>query len=105
VPARVPRITLRHRSIEITGATGRRHRGPPRPLSCRGTSYASCWNSTPGSWTFAEVRSEPGEHQKHAFEELRGLLALHATAEGLVMRSATKRAGDGQGSEVAGARN
>ena len=33
------------------------------------------------------------------------MLALHATAEGLVLRSATKRAGDGQGSEVAGARN
>jgi hypothetical protein len=59
----------------------------------------------PGPWTFAEVRSETGEHQKHAFEGAAGLLALHATAEGLMLRSATKRAGHGQGSEGAGALN
>jgi hemerythrin superfamily protein len=54
---------------------------------------------------FAEVRSETGEHQKHAFDELRGLLAVHETAEEMVLRPATKRADDSQGARVADARN
>jgi hemerythrin superfamily protein len=54
---------------------------------------------------FVEVRSETGEHQKHAFDELRGLLAVHETAEEMVLRPATKRAEGSQGAHVAEARN
>jgi hemerythrin superfamily protein len=54
---------------------------------------------------FAEVKSETGEHKKHAFEELRGLLAVHETAEEMVLRPATKRADGDRGGQVADARN
>jgi hemerythrin superfamily protein len=54
---------------------------------------------------FAEVKSETGDHKKHAFDELRGLLAVHETAEEMVLRPATKSAGGDRGSEVAEARN
>ena len=52
---------------------------------------------------FAEVKSETGEHKKHAFDELRALLAVHETAEEMVLRPVTKSA-DG-GLQVADARN
>jgi len=53
---------------------------------------------------FAEVKSETGEHKKQAFDELRGLLAVHETAEEMVLRPATKRVDD-RGAKVADARN
>jgi hemerythrin superfamily protein len=54
---------------------------------------------------FAEVKSETGEHKQQAFDELRGLLAVHETAEEMVLRPATKRADDDRGAKVADARN
>ena len=54
---------------------------------------------------FAEVNSESGEHKKQAFDELRALLAVHETAEEMVLRPATKRVGDDRGDRVADARN
>jgi hemerythrin superfamily protein len=54
---------------------------------------------------FAEVKSETGDHKKQAFDELRALLAVHETAEELVLRPATKRVGDDRGDRVADARN
>ncbi|HEX3931030.1 MAG TPA: hemerythrin domain-containing protein [Nocardioides sp.] len=53
---------------------------------------------------FAEVKAETGEHKKQAFDELRGLLAVHETAEEMVLRPATKRVDD-RGAKVADARN
>ena len=53
---------------------------------------------------FAEVTSETGEHKKQAFDELRGLLAVHETAEEMVLRPVTKRVDD-RGGKVADARN
>jgi hypothetical protein len=41
---------------------------------------------------FAEVRTTAGEQQKHAFDELRALLAVHEAAEELVMRPVTIKA-------------
>jgi len=40
---------------------------------------------------FAEVRTATGEHKKQAFDELRALLAVHETAEELVVRPVTKK--------------
>jgi len=54
---------------------------------------------------FAEVKSESGEHKKHAFDELRALLAVHETAEEMVLRPATKRADADRGAKIADARN
>jgi hemerythrin superfamily protein len=54
---------------------------------------------------FTEVKSETGDHKKHAFDELRGLLAVHETAEEMVLRPATKSADGDRGSQVAEARN
>src|SRR3954451_14373817 len=54
---------------------------------------------------FAEGKSETGEHKKHAFDELRGLLAVHETAEEMVLRPAFKRADGDRGGQVADARN
>jgi hemerythrin superfamily protein len=51
---------------------------------------------------FADVKSAEGEHKQQAFDELRALLAVHETAEEMVLRPATSKAG---GSEVADARN
>jgi hemerythrin superfamily protein len=53
---------------------------------------------------FAEVKSETGEHKKQAFDELRALLAVHETAEEMVLRPVTKRVDD-RGGKVADARN
>ncbi|WP_250287006.1 hemerythrin domain-containing protein [Frankia sp. CiP1_Cm_nod2] len=39
---------------------------------------------------FAEVRSTAGGHKKQAFDELRALLAVHETAEELVLRPVTR---------------
>lgn len=45
---------------------------------------------------FADVSSAEGEHKRHAFDELRALLAVHETAEEMVLRPVTaKTAGQG----------
>jgi hemerythrin superfamily protein len=54
---------------------------------------------------FAEVKSESGEHKKHAFDELRGLLAVHETAEEMVLRPVTQSTDGDRGAQVAEARN
>jgi len=54
---------------------------------------------------FAEVKTESGEHKKHAFDELRALLAVHETAEEMVLRPVTSKADGDQGKQVAEARN
>ena len=51
---------------------------------------------------FADVRSAEGEHKQHAFDELRALLAVHETAEEMVLRPVSK---DVAGETVAEARN
>lgn len=51
---------------------------------------------------FAEVQSEAGEHRQHAFDELRALLAVHETAEEMVLRPVSK---DVAGKAVVDARN
>lgn len=51
---------------------------------------------------FADVRSAEGEHRQQAFDELRALLAVHETAEEMVVRPATRKAA---GDDVADARN
>jgi hemerythrin-like domain-containing protein len=51
---------------------------------------------------FTDVKSAEGEHKQQAFDELRALLAVHETAEEMVLRPATSAAG---GSAVADARN
>jgi hypothetical protein len=39
---------------------------------------------------FADVRSATGEHKRQAFDELRALLAVHETAEEMVVRPVTR---------------
>ena len=51
---------------------------------------------------FEDVMSAEGEHKSQAFDELRALLAVHETAEELVLRPVTKKTG---GDAVADARN
>ena len=51
---------------------------------------------------FADVNGADGEHKRHAFDELRALLAVHETAEEMVLRPVTKKA---DGASVAEARN
>jgi hemerythrin superfamily protein len=51
---------------------------------------------------FKDVKSAEGEHKEHAFGELRALLAVHETAEEMVLRPVTSRTA---GDAVAGARN
>ena len=51
---------------------------------------------------FQDVRSATGEHKQHAFDELRALLAVHETAEEMVLRPVTTDVG---GESVAAARN
>lgn len=51
---------------------------------------------------FQDVRSATGEHKQHAFDELRALLAVHETAEEMVLRPVTTDVGGGS---VAEARN
>ena len=40
---------------------------------------------------FAEVRTRSGEHKQRAFDELRALLAVHETAEEMVVRPVTTK--------------
>jgi hemerythrin superfamily protein len=51
---------------------------------------------------FADVSSAEGEHKAQAFDELRALLAVHETAEEMVLRPVSKKAA---GEAVADARN
>ena len=51
---------------------------------------------------FADVKSAEGEHKSQAFDELRALLAVHETAEEMVVRPVSKSAA---GESVADARN
>jgi hemerythrin superfamily protein len=51
---------------------------------------------------FADVQRADGEHKQHAFDELRALLAVHETAEEMVLRPVTKQTA---GERVADARN
>jgi hemerythrin superfamily protein len=51
---------------------------------------------------FKDVSVSTGDHKKHAFDELRALLAVHETAEEMVLRPVSS---DAAGSEVADARN
>jgi hemerythrin superfamily protein len=51
---------------------------------------------------FADVRSAEGDHKQQAFDELRALLAVHETAEEMVLRPVSKEAA---GEAVADARN
>lgn len=51
---------------------------------------------------FEDVSSAEGEHKRHAFDELRALLAVHETAEEMVVRPVSKKTA---GDEVADARN
>ena len=45
---------------------------------------------------FADVKSAEGEHKQHAFDELRALLAVHETAEEMVLRPVSRgAAGEG----------
>lgn len=41
---------------------------------------------------FADIQSTTGEHKKQAFDELRALLAVHETAEEMVLRPVTAEA-------------
>ncbi|WP_045878113.1 hemerythrin domain-containing protein [Pseudofrankia sp. DC12] len=40
---------------------------------------------------FAEVRTETGQHKQQAFDELRALLAVHETAEEMIVRPVTSQ--------------
>lgn len=51
---------------------------------------------------FSDVKSAQGEHKEQAFDELRALLAVHETAEEMVLRPVSKSAA---GEGVADARN
>jgi len=51
---------------------------------------------------FGEVSRSDGEHKQQAFDELRALLAVHETAEEMVLRPVSMRAA---GKDVADARN
>src|SRR3954451_12554814 len=51
---------------------------------------------------FADVSSAEGEHKAQAFDELRALLAVHETAEEMVLRPVSSSAA---GKEIADARN
>jgi len=51
---------------------------------------------------FADVKGATGEHKQHAFDELRALLAVHETAEEMVLRPVSAKAA---GQEVVDARN
>lgn len=50
----------------------------------------------------ADIRTAEGEHKRQAFDELRALLAVHETAEEMVLRPVTRSIGNGA---VADARN
>jgi hemerythrin superfamily protein len=51
---------------------------------------------------FSEVKSTDGEHKKQVFDELRALLAVHETAEEMVLRPVSAKVA---GAEIADARN
>jgi hypothetical protein len=50
---------------------------------------------------FSHVTSADGEHKSQTFDELRALLAVHETAEEMVLRPVTERAEAGRGEEGA----
>lgn len=51
---------------------------------------------------FADVKASTGQHKEHAFDELRALLAVHETAEEMVLRPVSSETA---GEQVADARN
>jgi hemerythrin superfamily protein len=51
---------------------------------------------------FDDVKSAEGEHKQHAFDELRALLAVHETAEEMVLRPVSAKTA---GQQVVDARN
>lgn len=51
---------------------------------------------------FTDVKSATGDHKKNAFDELRALLAVHETAEEMVLRPISK---DAAGEAIVDARN
>jgi hemerythrin superfamily protein len=51
---------------------------------------------------FSEVKSTDGEHKKQVFDELRALLAVHETAEEMILRPVSAKVA---GAEIADARN
>lgn len=51
---------------------------------------------------FADIKSADGDHKQQAFDELRALLAVHETAEEMVLRPVSREAA---GDAVADARN
>jgi hemerythrin superfamily protein len=51
---------------------------------------------------FGEVKTADGEHKKQAFDELRALLAVHETAEEMILRPVSARV---VGEAIADARN
>jgi hemerythrin superfamily protein len=51
---------------------------------------------------FSEVKSTDGEHKKQVFDELRALLAVHETAEEMILRPVSAKVA---GAEIAEARN
>jgi hemerythrin superfamily protein len=55
-----------------------------------------------GHELFADVASAEGDHKQQAFDELRALLAVHETAEEMVLRPVSKKAA---GESVVDARN
>ncbi|MGN6132547.1 MAG: hemerythrin domain-containing protein [Nocardioidaceae bacterium] len=50
---------------------------------------------------FSEIKTAEGEHKQHVFDELRALLAVHETAEEMVLRPVSK---DAAGESVVDAR-
>ena len=50
---------------------------------------------------FSEIKTADGEHKQHVFDELRALLAVHETAEEMVLRPVSK---DAAGKSVVDAR-
>ncbi len=50
---------------------------------------------------FSEIKTAEGEHKQHVFDELRALLAVHETAEEMVLRPVSK---DAAGKSVVDAR-
>jgi hemerythrin superfamily protein len=51
---------------------------------------------------FSDVKSAEGEHKQQAFDELRALLAVHETAEEMIVRPVSKKVA---GEAIADARN
>jgi hypothetical protein len=51
---------------------------------------------------FDDIRASEGEHKRHAFDELRALLAVHETSEEMVLRPVSRHTA---GAEISSARN